>query len=64
MTATAHDRNALRREAYEFKEALAAFADKLEASDEAAAGLVKRARSALFEAWTILCEQPDDEEDH
>ena len=30
---------------------------------DAAAALI-RARSALFEAWTILCAPPQDEDDH
>ena len=57
-------RASLRREAYELKEELFRFADKLEGVDAEAARTVIRARLALFETWTILCTPPDDEDDH
>ena len=57
-------RNALRREAYELKEDLARFVDKLDSVDSEASLAVNRARLLLFETWTILCVPPDDEEDH
>ena len=57
-------RATLRREAYELKEQLAVYADKLEGVEAAAARAVNRARLALFETWTILCVPPDDEDDH
>ena len=57
-------RIALRRETHDFNAALADLAERLDAVDGTAASAVNRARSALFEAWTILCVPPDDEEDH
>jgi hypothetical protein len=57
-------RTSLRREAYELKEQLLRFADKLEDIDEEAARTVSRARLAMFETWTILCAPPEDEDDH
>ena len=54
----------LRRETHDFNAGLAVLAERLDAVDGAAACAVKRARSALFEAWTILCAPPDDEDDH
>jgi hypothetical protein len=57
-------RAALRRESYDLKEALTRFAGKLDRVDSEAARAVNRARSALFETWTILCVPPDDEDDH
>jgi len=53
-----------RREAYDVKELLFDFADRLETVDGEAARTVHRVRLAQFEAWTILCVPPDDEEDH
>jgi hypothetical protein len=64
MDANDQQRIALRRETHDFNAGLAELADKLDAVDGAAASAVKLARSALFEAWTILCVPPDDEDDH
>jgi hypothetical protein len=64
MTDPDEVRIALRRETHDCNAALADLADRLDAVDGAAASAVKRARSALFEAWTILCVPPDDEDDH
>jgi hypothetical protein len=57
-------RASFRREAYEIKEQLFEFAERLEGVDPDAARTVHRARLALFETWTIMCVPPDDEEDH
>ncbi|GGA37564.1 hypothetical protein [Sphingomonas psychrolutea] len=63
---TAKDlRTPLRRRTHAANADLFALADALETVDRDAADSVKRARAALFEAWTILCEhQADDEDDH
>lgn len=57
-------RAALRRETHDLNAPLAALADRLDAVDGATASAVKRARSALFDAWTILSVPLDDEDDH
>ncbi len=54
---------ALRRETYDLKENILAFAIKLRDFDADAVSAVERAHMALFEAWTILCMPPDDDED-
>ena len=55
----------LRRRTYDINDDLVTLVDALEATEPSAAEAVMRARSALFEAWTILCEhQADDDEDH
>lgn len=53
----------LRREAYELKDACIYLADRAKPVDAEAADAIQRARYALFEAWTILCNPPE-EEDH
>jgi hypothetical protein len=53
----------LRRETYDVNEALVDLIIRLTPVDASAANAVKKARSALFEAWTILCTPPDDEDD-
>ena len=57
-------RLALRRRTHDVNDDLFTLVDELSAIDEDAARAVQRARLALFEAWTILCVPPDDEEDH
>ena len=65
MDNPANDRTALRRATYQFNRGLIDLADDLDSMDIAAAAAVRTARLALFEAWTILCVPPsDDEEDH
>ena len=63
---TAEDpRTSLRRRAHDANADLFALADALASVDCDAADAVRRARAALFEAWTILCEhQADDDDDH
>lgn len=56
-------RVALRRETYDANEALVDLIIRLTPHDPAAAAAIKQARSALFEAWTILCVPPDDHDD-
>jgi hypothetical protein len=58
-------RTPLRRRTHKANAELFALADALVTVNADAADAVRRARAALFEAWTILCEhQADDEEDH
>jgi hypothetical protein len=59
------DRVALRREAHDLKEGVDLLSDHLAGLDgfEEAADAVRRARLALFEAWTILCFPPDEDDD-
>lgn len=65
MDTTGRDRTALRRATYAFNRDLIDHANELDAMDPAAAKAVRTARLALFEAWTILCVPPsDDEDDH
>jgi hypothetical protein len=56
-------RVALRRETYDFNEALVDLIVRLTPHDPSAAAAIKQARAALFEAWTILCIPPDDHDD-
>ena len=56
-------RIALRREIYDANEALVDVIVRLTPVDEDAAGAIKKARSSLFHAWTILCTPPDDPDD-
>ncbi len=56
-------RVALRRETYAANDALVDLIVRITPIDPAAADAIKRARSSLFEAWTILCTPPDDEDD-
>jgi len=57
-------RIALRRETHDINAKLAGLVDKLASVDPDAERAVKKARLALFEAWTALCAPPDDEDDH
>jgi hypothetical protein len=56
-------RIALRRETYDVNEALVDLIVRLTPIDPSTASAVKKARSSLFEAWTILCTPPDDDDD-
>lgn len=56
-------RVALRRETYDANDALVDLVVRLTPIDPVAADAIKRARSSLFEAWTILCTPPDDDDD-
>jgi hypothetical protein len=56
-------RVALRRETYDANEALVDLIIRLTPHDPSAAAAIKKARSYLFEAWTILCVPPDDHDD-
>ncbi len=58
------ERAGLRRETYDLNERLVALVTRLGAADPAAAASLTCARSALFEAWTILCVPPEDDDDH
>jgi hypothetical protein len=53
----------LRREAYDLKEKAAEFAAKLRPVSAEATRAVDRAHAAFFEAWTVLCMPPDDDDD-
>lgn len=65
MENPAKDRTALRRATYDFNRGLIDLADDLDSTDTTAAAAVRNARLALFEAWTILCIPPsDDDDDH
>jgi len=59
-----HSRAMLRRETHDHNDALAGLAFRLDAVDPAAARAVRQARASLFEAWTILCVPPEDDDDH
>ncbi len=56
-------RTKLRREVYDANEALVDLIIRLTPHDPAAGAAIKKARSYLFEAWTILCVPPDDHDD-
>ena len=65
MTISEAERIELRRAAHDLKdEVIDLFykLDRLEGFEDAAAA-VRRARLALFEAWTILCFPPDEDDD-
>ena len=65
MTISESERVGLRREAYDLKEQAVDLLIRVSPADADAAAALIRARSALFEAWTILCAPPpDDEDDH
>lgn len=64
MEIAAQDLPALRREILACKDMLIDLAFRLEPIDPEAAASLRRARSATFEAWTILCGPPDDDDDH
>lgn len=55
---------ALRREILACKDALIDLSAKVDLLDGNAALSLKRARSMVFEAWTILCGPPEDDDDH
>jgi len=57
-------RSNLRRQAYDLKDACIFLSSKVRSVDAEAAEAIQRARYALFEAWTILCNPPEEEEDH
>ena len=59
-----HERIALRRQTHDINATLVALADQLDSVDQDAACAVRKARAALFEAWTMLCKPPEDEDDH
>lgn len=58
------DRSTLRRETYDLKDACIFLANKVQPLDAEAAQALQRARHALFDAWTMLCRPPEEEEDH
>ncbi len=64
MTISESERVALRREAYDLKEQAVNLLIRVTPVDADAVAALIRARSALFEAWTILCAPPDDDDDH
>jgi hypothetical protein len=57
-------RVALRRTILDFKEEIHALAGEIEPFASDAAESLRAARSSLFEAWTILCGPPEDDDDH
>lgn len=61
---TKDNRSSLRREAYDLKDACIELANRALPVDDLAAAAILRARYALFEAWTILCNPPEEEDDH
>lgn len=64
MTISESERVGLRREAYDLKEHAVNLLIRVTPVDADAAAALIRARSALFEAWTILCAPPEDDDDH
>ena len=64
MTISESERVRLRREAYDLKEQAEELLIRVSPVDADAAAALIRARSALFEAWTILCAPPQDDDDH
>lgn len=64
MTISDSERVGLRREAYLLKEQAVNLLIRVIPVDADAAAALIRARSALFEAWTILCAPPEDDDDH
>lgn len=57
------ERIQFRREVHDIKEQLVGLLVKLAPADADASAAVTRARSAMFEAWTILCMPPEDDDD-
>lgn len=57
-------RIALRRQAYDLKEQTIDLLIRVTPADTEAAAALVRARAALFDAWTILCSPPEDDDDH
>ena len=64
MTISESERVGLRREVYDLKEQAVKLLGRVTPVDADAAAALIRARSALFEAWTVLCAPPGDDEDH
>ena len=64
MTISESERVGLRREAYDLKEQAVNLLIRVTPVDADATAALTRARSALFEAWTILCAPPGDDDDH
>lgn len=64
MRETDNRRVELRRKAHDINDELADLMAALGPVDPSAASAVRQARSALFEAWTILCVPPEDDDDH
>jgi hypothetical protein len=62
MPMTDEERVAMRREAYELKDALIMLQTRLAKVDPIASAAVGQARSSMFEAWTILCVPPEDDD--
>ena len=54
----------LRRQTHDLNQALADLLAALAPEDPSAADAVRQARMALFDAWTILCTPPEDDDDH
>jgi len=63
MPMTETERVELRRETYDLNEQLVGLLVRLMPADKDAAAAVTCARSAMFEAWTILCTPPEDDDD-
>lgn len=57
------DRVALRRRTHDLNRSLSDLLDELGGADAGAAACIRRARSALFEAWTMLCTPPEEDDD-
>lgn len=65
MADSQQQREILRRATRDLNGQVMDLFDKLDGFDADAADAIRRARSALFEAWTILCTPPEEEdEDH
>ncbi len=65
MADSQQQRETLRRATRDINGQVMDLFDKLDGFDPDAADAVRRARSALFEAWTVLCTPPEEEdEDH
>ena len=56
-------RDSLRRATRDLNSHAMDLFNKLDGFDNDAADAMRRARSALFEAWTILCSPPEEEDD-
>ncbi len=64
MTEADQERVTLRRQTHAVNESLVDLAWNLDTVDQDAARAVRQARAMLFEAWTMLCKPPEDEDDH
>lgn len=58
------NRAVLRRQAYELNTSCLILLNKVKQVDPAAAEAIEGARFALFDAWTMLCRPPEEDEDH